>query len=76
MWIELLIQVDLGVGGRRVEGWGRGERAREDGPGMMRVGEFCVDSTGGTGGRDREKCGIMQNEEQGYRRRECLCVCV
>ena len=30
--------------------------------------EFCVASTGGTGGRDREKCGIMQNEEQEYRR--------
>jgi hypothetical protein len=64
------------VGGEWGVGGGGGGRAREDGPGIMRVGEFCVVSTGGTGGRDREKCGIMQNEEQGYRRRECLCVCV
>jgi hypothetical protein len=42
----------------------------------MRVGEFCVASTGGTEGRDREKCGIMHNEEQEYRRMWCLCVCV
>jgi hypothetical protein len=42
----------------------------------MRVGEFCVASTGGTGGRDSEKCGIMQNEEQEYRRMWGLCVCV